>query len=172
MFIATNPFAEADIQYSLNKAVAVAKQITGKGYGMDYIFSFEMPETQLVGGGSAGAAATVLTVAALENKDIRNDTVMTGTINIDGSIGRIGGVIEKAKAVADAGYRYFLLPEGQANISYYERVTKRESHGYYESLETSYVPKTIDLKEAARKEWGLTIREVSEISEAVKWFLK
>ena len=172
VFIDTNPFSETDIQYSLNKAVAVAKQMSNYTYDRDFIFSFDMPETGLVGGESAGAAATILAIAAIDGLELRNDTVITGTIGLDGSIGRIGGVIEKAKAVADAGFRRFLLPKGQATITYYERMTERKDYGYYEILKTRYVPRTFDLSKAAGKEWGLEVIEVSNIGEALPYFLK
>lgn len=39
----------------------------------------------------------------------------------DGMIEEISGAIEKAKAVADAGYKRFLVPKGQSTVTYYER---------------------------------------------------
>lgn len=171
VLINTNPFLETDIQYSANKAVAVAKLKANYSFDKDFIFDFESGNAQLIGGESAGAAMTILTLATLEGKKLRNDTVITGVINVDGTIGRVGGIMEKAKAVADAGYKYFLVPKGQAKITYYEREVTREPVGFgLVILNTRYVPKTIDLKKVAREEWGLNIIEVSTIDEAYNFF--
>jgi len=171
VLINTNPFLETDIQYSVNKAVAVAKMKSEYNYNKDFIFDFNAGNAQLIGGGSADAATTIATMAALQNKTIKNDAVITGVINTDGTIGRVGGVMEKAKAVADAGYKYFLVPEGQSKFTYYEReITKEPVGPYFEILNTKYVPKTIDLKKVAKEEWNLTVVEVSNIDEALPYF--
>ncbi|RMD45965.1 hypothetical protein D6829_00840 [Candidatus Pacearchaeota archaeon] len=171
VLINTNPFLEADIQYSANKAVAVAKLNSDYDYDKDFIFDFEAKGAQLIGGESAGAAIAIVTMAALQGKAIKNDSVITGTINPDGSIGRIGGVMEKAKAVADAGYKYFLVPKGQAKVTYYEKQVVKEPFGFgFEILNTRYIPKKIDLKKIAKSEWGLEVVEVSNINEAAPYF--
>ena len=38
---------------------------------------------------------------------------MTGTIELDGSVGAIGGVVQKASAVKQAGVDVFLVPKAQ-----------------------------------------------------------
>lgn len=172
VLINTNPFLETDIQYSVNKAVTVAKLKSNYTFDRDFLFDFKAGNAELVGGESAGAAITIATIAALQNKTLKKDAVITGTIDVDGSIGRVGGIIEKAKAVADAHYKYFLVPKGQSNITYYERVITKEPVGFgFEILNTRYIPKTIDLKEIAKKEWGLEIIEVSTIDEALPYFI-
>jgi uncharacterized protein len=91
VLINTNPFLETDIQYSANKAVTVAKLRSNYDFDRDFLFDFRAGNAQLIGGESAGAAITIATIAALQNKTIRNDTIITGTINVDGTIGRIEG---------------------------------------------------------------------------------
>ena len=173
VLINTNPFTDTDIQYSVNTAVAVAKLNTNYEYDRDFIFDYHAKGAQLIGGGSAGASTAILAMAAIEGKKIRNEAAMTGTINPDGTIGQIGGVLEKAKAVADAGYRYFLVPKGQSTITYYEKqVTKEDTVFGFEIYNTRYVPKEIDLKKAAAEEWNLTMVEVSAISEALPYFIE
>ncbi len=77
------------------------------------------------------------------------------------------GVLEKAKAVSDAGYKYFLIPKGQANITYYERQVQRQSTDYgFDILRSKYLPETLDLTKAA-KELGLNVVEVSNVDEAL-----
>jgi uncharacterized protein len=172
VLINTNPFLETDIQYSANTAVAVAKLSSNYNYDKDFIFDFKAGEAQLIGGESAGAAIAIATIAALQNKNLKNEAVITGTINPDGTIGKIGWVIEKAKAVADAGYKYFLVPKGQSKVTYYEKQLVREPFGFgFEILNTRYVPKTIDLKKVAKDEWNLEVIEVSTIGEALPYFM-
>jgi uncharacterized protein len=70
-------------------------------------------EDTLVDGPSAGAAMAVAISALLDNKKIRNDIVMTGTIEEGGRVGPVGGIIEKAKAAADMGKKAILTPKQQ-----------------------------------------------------------
>ena len=172
VLIATNPFIEPDLQYSANIAVGAAKAAANYTGEKDYIFSYGI-DSNVVGGGSAGAIATIAVIAALENRNINKDVIMTGTINPDGSIGEVGGILEKAKAAADAGYKIFLVPKGQSVVRYYEKVLNRDTtRGGFVFYNTRYVPKTIDLKDTAEKEWGLKVIEVSNINEAEKYMLQ
>lgn len=173
ILINTNPFLEPDVQYAVKTAVTYAiSRAPGYSFDKDFIFNFSSTDAQLIGGESAGAATAILAIAGLENKELKKDSVITGTINEDGSIGEIGGVLEKAKAVADAGYRYFLVPDGQSEITYYERQVERQSTDMgFDILRSRYVPKTLDLAEAAKDEWGINIIEVSSIDEALPYFV-
>ena len=63
-----------------------------------------------VDGPSAGGAMAAATRAALLNKSIRQDGVMTGTILPDGRVGEVGGVIEKSLGASMADAKYFLVP--------------------------------------------------------------
>lgn len=170
VLVKTSPFLEPDLQYSANIAVAVAKNRTGiYADDKDVVLSYATDSNaSLVGGGSAGAASTIAVMAALENKTIVPNIAITGTINVDGTIGPVSGVFEKAKAAADAGYKIFLVPEGQTTGTYYEQVTeKKEISPGFTYYYTYYTPKTIDLMKEA-KSWGLEIREVSNIDEVAK----
>ena len=66
--------------------------------------------SKFVDGPSAGAAMAVAVSAALQNKEIREDAIITGTINKYGEIGTVGGLSEKVKAASDSGKSYFLTP--------------------------------------------------------------
>jgi predicted S18 family serine protease len=168
VLVSTEPFVEPDLQYSVNSAVQYAEHYT-KSKGYDFIFNYKV-DSQLIGGESAGAATTILTIAELEGKPLNNGVAITGTINADGSIGQIGGVVEKAKAVADAGYKYFLVPKGQSTVTYYQRKISRSGTAsgpvYYEQD----VPVTVDLASTA-KQWGLTVIEVGSINDALPYFI-
>lgn len=169
VLVNTNPFLDTEMQYSANKAVAVAKQKSDYGFNRDFLFDYQAGNSHLIGGESAGAASTVVAIAALENKTIRNDTAITGTIEPCGCIGNVGEVMEKAKAVSDAGYKRFLVPKGQSNITYYVRQSsERPTHNDYRTHNTRYVQTILDLKEEAKNNWNLDIIEVSTIDDALK----
>ncbi len=170
VLVNTNPFTDTDIQYSANKAVEVAKQKSDYKLKRDFLFDYKAGDNaQLIGGESAGAASTVALIAAIENKTIRKDTAITGTIESDGTIGEVGGVIEKAKAISDAGYKRFIVPKGQSNITYDVRQVSEEPTDFgFTIRNVKYVPKTLDLKTEAKKEWNLDIIEASNIDDALK----
>jgi uncharacterized protein len=169
-----NPFVEPDTQQSAETAALVAQQVTGMSLAdRDVIYAIEDIEAKLVGGPSAGAALTVATIAALEGKNVREDVGITGTILDDGSIGQIGGVIEKAAAVAEQGKTLFLVPKGQSVIKYYEQQVTEERRGFITIQRVRYVPKELDLNEFSKEqEWNLKIKEVADIAEVVGLMLE
>ncbi len=173
VLVDTNPFVDTDLQYSCSLAITVAKLKT-KNYApnYDFVISFNVP-SQVVGGDSAGAATTIAAISTLTGRRLKPSVMVTGTINGDGSIGRVGGILEKAEAAAKAGYKQFLVPEGQAKITYYERVVEPEDLGFgFIFFNRKYVPKTIDLRKVAKEEWGLDVKEVSTIDDVIKYMLE
>lgn len=117
---------------------------------------------QAVEGPSAGAAAAVITYAAIENKTVNENVVITGTISEDGSIGIIGGVAAKAQAAEKRGKDMLLVPEGQY-VTVYEKwglftIRRRKPISYLKSY-------------ADNHGWGLEIREVSTLEEAADLML-
>ena len=64
-----------------------------------------------IDGPSAGGAMSIAVKAALTNKSIRNDVVMTGTISQGGEVGEVGGIIEKTLAAKNNGAKYILVPK-------------------------------------------------------------
>ena len=93
--------------------------------------------------------------------------MITGTINSDGTIGPVGEVVAKAKAAKDVGATIFLVPEGQAIQTYYIPEEKCQQFGTVTYCTTEYKPKKID----ASKDTGIAVEEVSNIDEALKYFL-
>ncbi|MBN1940584.1 MAG: hypothetical protein JW772_00215, partial [Candidatus Diapherotrites archaeon] len=152
-----NPFVEPDTQESAEIAKSVAEAYTQKSLAAwDVIYSIDAGNVQLVGGPSAGAALTAATIAAIEGKQIRGNVEITGTINSDGSIGQVGGIIEKIAASAQAGKTVFLLPQGQGVLQYYEPQVTREQQGPFVIERTTYVTKTLDLNEYVQEQgWGI-----------------
>jgi predicted S18 family serine protease len=168
-----SPFLAPDLQSSANQAVTIAKSETGLGSNDNFIFDFQDSDAKLIGGGSAGSSMTLATIAALENKQIRTDTVMTGTIKSDGTIGPIGGILEKAQAVSEAGYKNFLIPQGQGTITIYEPHLVRQNMGFGMMMQrVQYTTKTVNVIQYAKDNWGLNVIEVANIDDAMKYFLK
>jgi Lon-like protease len=68
-----------------------------------------------VGGPSAGLAFTLTIIDELTEGELTGDTrvAVTGTIRLDGTVGAIGGLRQKASAVAQSGVEVFLVPAAQ-----------------------------------------------------------
>ncbi len=163
VYYSIEPKVQVDLQYSAETAVEVAAPVTGVNLGgSDVSFSIEAP-AEIVGGPSAGAAMTVITIAAIENRQVRPDAVITGTIREDGGIGLVGEILAKAEAAEEDGMALFLVPDGQY-VEVYEQAGA--SYGVtYKSISW--------LQSYAQEEgWGLQIQEVSTIEQATKLMLQ
>lgn len=101
------------MQGSARLAVRVASQVTGVNWRDRDFFFVVRSASPVIGGPSAGATLAVGAVAALTGWTVREDAILTGTINPDGSVGPVGGVPEKAMGARDAGMTLFLFPAGQ-----------------------------------------------------------
>ncbi|NOZ82029.1 MAG: hypothetical protein GXO63_02665 [Candidatus Micrarchaeota archaeon] len=155
-----------DTQHSIQTAKEVAVNLTGiDTSGLDIIYTINT-NASIVGGPSAGAALTVATISALLNKTPRKDVVITGTINPDGTIGEVGGILEKAEAAKRGGAKMILVPKGQrTEVKVVPNETCVSKPGFL-YCETVYVKKRIDIS----KRVGITVREVENISEALGYF--
>ena len=111
-----------DIQTSVRTAATVVETLTGASFGStDIILTITSDVTvDAVDGPSAGAAITVALLAALRRVDVREGVYITGTVNSDGSIGRVGGVPYKALAAAEEGAETVVVPPGQGTVTVYE----------------------------------------------------
>ncbi len=156
----------ADTEHSMRKARIVAGNITGLNINnYDIIYNIDA-NASLIGGESAGAALTIATIAALQNKSLNENVMITGTINHDGSIGPISGVLEKAKASKDLGATTFLVPLLQSRDVTYETIEHCEQFGWTEVCTTEQIPKKVNVGD----ESGIAVEEVGTIEEALKYF--
>ena len=76
-------------------------------------FPFEVKiESGEIGGPSAGLAYTLGILDSLTTGELTGakKVAATGTIEIDGTVGNVGGVAQKTAAVRSAGADYFLVP--------------------------------------------------------------
>jgi PDZ domain-containing protein len=81
-------------------------------------FSYRLPatvsiDTANIGGPSAGLAMTLSLINELSSGSLTGHHVVaaTGTIDVKGDVGDVGGVAEKTVAVQRAGASYFIVPE-------------------------------------------------------------
>jgi len=161
-----NLFFWVDTQNSIRTAQRVAQNITGVDLSKyDLTYSVET-NASLIGGPSAGAALTIATIAAAENKNLSENVMITGTINSDGSIGPVGEVLAKAKASKDVGAKIFLVPEGQATQTYYKPVQNCSSIGSLRYCTIEYQQEKIDINKNA----AINVKEVANIKDAIPYF--
>ena len=169
----TNPFLEPDTQFSAETAVNVAQHYTKKDLSdKDVIISFDIGG-KLLGGPSAGAAITVATIAAIEEKQVKESVAVTGTIESSGEVGVVGGIIEKAQAAADNGVELFLVPEDMLYLTYYEKQVEKQRIGPGFIIQrVSYVPKKLDLNDYTMSEFGMETKGVSTIDDVVEYMIE
>jgi Lon-like protease len=78
-------------------------------------------QTDGIGGPSAGLAFTLTLIDELSEGDLIGGqrVAITGTIDINGNVGAIGGLASKASAVKQVGVKYLLVPtdQGERNIA-------------------------------------------------------
>jgi uncharacterized protein len=157
-----------DTQNSIQIAKSVAQGITGIDTSkIDLIYQIET-NASAIGGPSAGAALTIATIAALENKTLNQKVGITGTINFDGTIGPVGGIEEKAKASKQAGIELFLVPEGQGTQINYIPKKECKKIGPIIYCTTEYLINKVDVSESV----GIQVKEVKNIQEALKYFFE
>ena len=71
-----------------------------------------------IGGPSAGLAFTLAMIDELSPGSLTGDqnVAVTGTINLNGEVGAIGGLAQKVSAVHQNGVRVFLVPASQSEL--------------------------------------------------------
>lgn len=155
-----------DTQNSIRTAKNFAEKITKiNTSNLDLIYTIEV-NASIIGGPSAGSAIAIATIFALTQKEFKKDVVITGTIDEEGNIGKVGAIKEKCLAAKKFGAKICLVPKGQAKE--YELIPRKECSriGNFEFCRITYETKEIDVS----KEIGINVIEVSNINEALKYF--
>jgi uncharacterized protein len=169
VFIATSPKIGIELQSSAETAFEIAKQVSNiKVDNFDCMLTVTANKSiDVVDGPSAGAAITVLLSFMLLGEAPQRDVVITGAIQSDGTIGKVGGIIEKAIAAAENGAKVFLVPKGQSTVTIYvEEVTRI---GPLRIIE--YKPENVNVQEYLEEQgYSIEVIEVSNIFEALKYF--
>ena len=92
--------------------------LTTKDVTFDFPFDVEV-QSERIGGPSAGLAFTLQVLDHLTEGELTGGArvATTGTIELDGSIGEVGGVAQKTIAVNRAGATLFLVPSGELELA-------------------------------------------------------
>jgi len=169
VFVDTLPLTQIDMQGSARLAVKVANSLVENDeecdinpYNYDYFFVVRT-SSPIIGGPSAGAVMTAAVISLLENWTIDDKTVMTGMINPDGSIGPIGGIIQKIDAAYSVGATRFLIPKGQG--TYIETITETVSEGGWTQIITRQVSRNVT--DYAWENYGMDVKEVEDINDVL-----
>ncbi len=172
VFVDTLPLTQIDMQGSARLSVKVAKalvknddrcEIDPDSYDFFFVVRTNSP---IIGGPSAGGVMTAAVVSLLENWTMDNKTVMTGMINPDGSIGPIGGILQKIDAAYSVGATRFLLPKGQ--MTYTEMVTEATNENGWVQTNTKLVIRNV--ADYALDNYGIEAVEVEDINDALLYF--
>lgn len=167
ILVATEPLVGLNTQQSEKKAVEFVKNALNVSLSNnDVVFIFESNFTKSLDGGSAGAAMAMCLISELTNKTLNPQVAITGTIEEDGKIGFVGGILAKARAISETS-SVFLIPNGQLFSSTYSKKYYSPKPGIY--VDEIY-PVKINISEYAEKNLGLRVREVSSMEDAEKWF--
>ncbi len=152
-------------QGAANTAVAVAGNRAGFDLSKsDVIFSIDAGDKiSEVDGPSAGALMTLLAISAIEKHPINESLTLTGTINSDGHIGAIGGVVAKATAAKDRGKTLFLIPtENQTDYTACLR-----NRWYGDLFIAQSVQQPVSAKDYIEKNIGINVTYVNTIDDII-----
>lgn len=174
VFMETYPFTKLDTQMSTHFAREIACDYLDKDCkNYDFFYTIKS-SSAIIGGPSAGAAITFLTIAQLQNRKIPDDFSITGTINHGGLIGRVGGIKEKIEAASQLKLKRVFIPKGERYHSDTSAISMNisdqgEITDIYENKNISN--NKTDLVEYGKK-LGVEVIEVSTIRDLVCEILK
>ena len=156
VFIESFPLTKFDTQISTRFAKEIACQQTDTDCTKYDFFYTIQASTAIVGGPSAGAATSLLTISVLKGQKLDEKSATTGTINSGGVIGPVGSIKEKIKAASEAGLKRVLIPKGERFLNESSGVTDLYTFG---SLNGVDVIEVSDLSEAYKELTGVIYEE-------------
>jgi len=166
VYVSTSSLTQEDFQGAATAAARVVSKLLNVDFSR-YNFYFKVKsDSVIVGGPSAGVAMAVAVYSALTGAHINRSVAVTGMISPDGSVGPVGGVYEKAQAVAQYGAKVFLVPPGQSVVTTYREVVRRVGPFRIRTFE----PQVINLTEYAARNLGLKVVEISTLEDAIRYF--
>ncbi len=172
IYVSVFPRTGFDLQESVEIATLLASQYAGVPLvKRDVVFTI-YSDTPVVEGPSGGAALFVAAYAALTGKEPRQDVSVTGVLHWDGSIGAVGGLVEKLEAVSRGGIHVFLIPQGQRVVE--EVVPVEEVYSPLPGVVLTrirYEVRRVDLVEMGR-EVGVEVVEVENVEDLLRYFFR
>ena len=97
---------------------------------------------------------TLLTISAIDNTTLNDSITLTGTIDNEGNVGDIGGILEKARAAKAGGKTLFLVPRENSEFVTYKLVEKKI--GGFTLVQR--VPEIVDAEEYIEENVGIRSR--------------
>lgn len=163
VLVQTTPLMGIVFQDAANRAVDLA---AGRSHadlaGSDIIFSIQSPDgVSEIDGPSAGALMTALLLSVMEDFALNESVTVTGTIDENGNIGPVGGILEKAGAAAASGKTLLLLPAENNNI-----VESREETGIFCGLRIARQrPVAVDTGMYIEERYGIRVKYVHTLDD-------
>ena len=172
VFVDTLPLTQIDMQGSARLAVKVASALVKNDHSnnidpssYDYFFVIRT-NSPIIGGPSAGAIMTTAVISLLQNWTMDDKTVMTGMINPDGSIGPVGGIIQKIDAAYYVGATRFLIPKGQGE--YTETITETVTDNGWTQIITRNILRNVS--DYALENYNIEVIEVEDINDVLLYY--
>ncbi|WP_332448818.1 S16 family serine protease [Methanoculleus sp.] len=167
VLVQTTPLMGIAFQDAANRAVALAANHSHVDLAeSDVIFSIQAPdEVSEIDGPSAGALMTTLLLSVLEEFAINESVTVTGTIDEDGTIGPVSGILEKADAAAESGKTLLLLSEeNDQAVDYREEPLSSGWLGL-----TRQRPIVVDAEEFIEEETGIQVEYVDTLDDLLAY---
>ncbi len=152
--------AQYDTQLSgRTAAIAAGKYANYNMKSIDVIYNIEV-NASIIEGPSAGSSMAVSIVLALQNKTI-NNIMFTGTIDENGNIGSVGGIMQKAETAKNAGALLLVVPLGQGTEKKLTKSTSCKSENY---CSITYKEENVNISSL-----GIEVKEAKNIDGVMKY---
>lgn len=163
VLVQTTPRMGIVFQDAANLAVTLAADHSRADLAAsDIIFSIQGPEdVSEIDGPSAGALMTALLLSVLEGFSLNESVTVTGTIDEDGKIGPVGGILEKAEAARRGGKTLLILSDENNQVCDYHEGT-RSFGGLRISRQW---PPIVDSKEYIEENLGIRVKYVNTLDD-------
>ena len=163
VLVQTTPLMGFVFQDAANLAVVVAANRSRADLTKnDIIFSIQGPEDiSEIDGPSAGALMAALLLSVLENIPLNESVTVTGTIDEDGKIGPVGGILEKAEAARRGGKTLLILSDENNQVCDYHEGTR----SFGGLLISRQWPPIVDSKEYIEENLGIRVKYVNTLDD-------
>ncbi len=107
----------ATLKEGVRQAVRAATQALGDEGRQWRITVKNFSQNRFSDGSSASSAVAVGIMAAVRGDSLNDHVAVTGVVSASGAISRVGGLVQKLEAAAQAGMTTILVPRGQAQTA-------------------------------------------------------
>lgn len=152
VFLDSFPATRIDTQVSARMANEIACEKSRYDCSEYDFFYTIRAEASTIGGPSAGAAITLLTLSALEDAPLKDKLAVTGAISSGGIIMPVDGIKEKVDAAENNGYDLVIIPKlaisPSKNNSNQTNATNTSFNYFKPLLQSDFENNTIEIFEA------------------------